>query len=45
MCYARFPKYIKLFEVEKGTQIPIVNASDMEIYRNLLKTILKVEKE
>ena len=43
VCYSRFPEYIKLFEVEKGTQIPVVNASDMKIYKNLLKTILKVE--
>ena len=44
VCYSRFPRYIKLYEVEKGTQIPIVDASDMKIYKNLLKTILKEEK-
>ena len=44
VCYSRFPKHIKLFEVEKGTQIPIVDASDMKIYSNLLKTILRDEK-
>jgi hypothetical protein len=44
VCYARFPRYIRLYEVEKGTQIPIVDASDMKIYKNLLKTILKEEK-
>lgn len=44
VCYARLPKYIKLFEVKKGTQVPIANASDMKIYKNLLKTILKEEK-
>ncbi len=44
-CYTRYPKYTRLYEVEKGTQIPIVNASDMKIYRNLLKAILEEEKK
>jgi hypothetical protein len=44
VCYTRYPKYTKLYEVEKGTQIPIVNASDMEIYRNLLEAILRTEE-
>ena len=41
VCYANFPKYIRVFEVERGMQIPIVNASDMKIYQILLKAILK----
>jgi len=41
VCYTSFPKFSKSFEVEKGVQIPIVNASDMRIYSNLLKAILK----
>ncbi|MDH5268133.1 MAG: hypothetical protein OEW62_10720 [Candidatus Bathyarchaeota archaeon] len=41
VCYTSFPKYTKVFEVQKGVRIPIVNASDMQIYRNLLKAILK----
>ena len=44
VCYARFPEYRKLYEVEKGTQIPIVDASDMQIYRNLLKAIIDVKR-
>jgi len=40
-CYTAFPKYVRIFEVEKGVQIPIVNASEMQIYRNLLRAILK----
>ena len=41
VCYANFPKYIKVFEVEKGMQIPIVDASDMQLFKGLLKAILK----
>ena len=41
VCYTSLPKYTKVFEVQKGVRIPIVNASDMQIYRSLLKAILK----
>jgi len=34
-----------MFEVDKSFQIPIVNASDMKIFKNLLAAILKNEKE
>ena len=44
VCYAAFPKYCRVLEVEKGAQIPIVEASDMKIYKNLLDAILKAEK-
>jgi len=40
VCYTSFPKYTKVYEVEKGMQIPIVNASDMQIFNSLLKAIL-----
>lgn len=43
VCYTAFPKYTKTFEVERGVQLPIVNVSDMQIFQNLLKTILKTE--
>jgi len=45
VCYAKFPKYVKVYEVEKGMQIPIVNASDMKIFSNLIKAILKNEEQ
>ena len=41
VCYANYPKYTRVFEVEKGMQIPIVNVSDMRMYRNLLNAVLK----
>ncbi len=44
ICYASFPKYERFFEVGKGMQIPIVNASDMRLYRNLLKAVLKADQ-
>ena len=45
VCYAEFPKYEKMFEVDKSLQIPIVNASDMKIFKNMLAAILKNERE
>ena len=45
VCYAKFPKYVKVYEVEKGMQIPIVNASDMKIFSDLMKAILKNEEK
>ncbi|KPV65314.1 MAG: hypothetical protein AOA65_0281 [Candidatus Bathyarchaeota archaeon BA1] len=44
VCYTSFPKYARVFEVEKGMQIPIVNASDMRIFSNLSKAILKTDE-
>jgi hypothetical protein len=45
VCYASLPKYVKVYEVNKGMQIPVVNASDMKIFSNLIKTILKNEEK
>jgi hypothetical protein len=43
-CYTKYPRYARLHEVEKGTQIPIVDVSEMRIYRNLIKAIQEYEK-
>jgi len=40
VCYTRFPEYKNTYEVEKGVKIPIVDVSEMKIFRNLLKAIL-----
>jgi len=45
VCYAEFPKYMKTYEIERGVQIPLVNASDMKLFRNLLAAIKNNEKE
>jgi len=45
VCYTELPKYEKIFEVDKSLQIPIVNVSDMKIFKSLLKAIIKNEKE
>lgn len=45
ICYAEFPKYEKLYEVDKSLQIPIVNASDMQIFQNILRAILNRKSE
>jgi hypothetical protein len=40
ICHTEFPKYEKIYEVEKSLQIPIVNVSDMKIFQSILKAIL-----
>jgi hypothetical protein len=45
ICYAPFPKYEKIYEIDKSLQIPIVNISDMQIFKGILKAILKNGKE
>jgi len=45
ICYTKFPKYEKIYEIDKSLQIPIVNVSDMQIFKNILKAILNSEKE
>jgi hypothetical protein len=45
VCHAEYPKYTRVYEVERGTQVPIVDASDMQIYRKLLEAILEHEGE
>ncbi len=45
VCYTKYPKYTPIYEVRKGAEIPIVNASDMKIYKSLLKAIQEHEKK
>jgi len=45
ICYAEFPKYEKLYEVEKSLQLPIVNVSEMKIFKGILEAILKGNNE
>ncbi|MFQ6075903.1 MAG: hypothetical protein ACE5Z5_07200 [Candidatus Bathyarchaeia archaeon] len=39
VCYTKLPKYVKVYEVEKGAQIPIVDVSEMKLYREIVKAI------
>ncbi len=43
LCYADFPKYNRILEVEKGTQIPIANVSDMQMYKEITRAIMEFE--
>jgi len=45
VCYAKFPKYVKYIEVERGAQIPIVDASDMRFYKAIVKEIQSKEQK
>lgn len=44
VCYAKLPKYQRIIEIEKGTQIPVVDVSDMQIFNSLVKEIKKNEE-
>jgi len=44
VCYSRFPKYEKIYEIDKSFQIPVVDVSDMKLFQNILKAILELEK-
>jgi len=44
VCYVKFPKYEKLYEIDKSFQIPVVDVSDMKLYQAILKAILENEK-
>jgi hypothetical protein len=44
VCYTRFPKYEKLYEIDKSIQIPVVNVSDMKLFQGIIKAILENEK-
>lgn len=39
VCYVEFPKYVKSYEVEKSVQIPIVDVSDMRLYKEIARAI------
>lgn len=43
ICYAEFPRYERVFEVDKSLQIPIVNVSDMRIFKGVLRAVLNNE--
>jgi hypothetical protein len=45
ICYADFPKFEKIFEIDKSFQIPLVAVSDMKLFQSILKAILKSENE
>jgi hypothetical protein len=45
VCYAKFPKYEKLYDVDKSVQIPIANVSDMKLFQSILKAILENDKK
>ncbi|MGD0495977.1 MAG: hypothetical protein ABSB28_08030 [Candidatus Bathyarchaeia archaeon] len=44
VCYVKFPKYEKIYEIDKSFQIPVVDVSDMKLFQSILKAILENEK-
>ncbi|MDH7563877.1 MAG: hypothetical protein QHH24_03210 [Candidatus Bathyarchaeota archaeon] len=45
ICYAEFPKYEKIYEIDKSFQIPLINVSDMKLFQEILAAIQKHEKQ
>ncbi len=45
VCYTHFPRYAKYYEVEKGIQLPIVDVSDMGLYRGIVRAIKRVDRK
>jgi len=45
VCYAKFPKYEKIYEIDKSFQIPVVDVSDMKLFQSILKAILEHEEK
>jgi len=45
LCYADFPKYSMFLEIRRGMQIPIVNASDMQLYKKVAEAITRLESK
>jgi hypothetical protein len=45
VCYASFPRYSRVVEVQKGVEIPVVDVSDMKLYKALLKAILEWDRK
>ena len=41
ICYTEFPKYRKMYEIDKSVQIPLVNVSEMRMFKSILAAILK----
>lgn len=44
ICVGEFPEYTKIYEIDKSLQIPIVDVSEMKIFKNMLAAILKTSK-
>ena len=45
ICYTKFPKYEKIYEIDKSLQMPLVNVSEMKIFQSILKAIVEKDKE
>jgi hypothetical protein len=44
VCYVKFPNYTSVYDVGRGAQLPVVDASDMKIYQAILRAIRTHEK-
>jgi len=44
VCFARFPEYRKVVEIERGAQLPVVDASDMAVMRAILEAVREASR-
>jgi len=44
VCYTKLPNYCPVYDVGRGAQLPVVDASDMKIYRAILGAVKNHEK-
>lgn len=45
VCFAEFPQYRRIHEIDKSLQIPLVDVSDMKMFKSILTTILNEDKQ
>lgn len=45
VCFSEFPQYRKIHEIDKSLQIPLVDVSDMRMFKSILTTILNEDKQ
>jgi hypothetical protein len=44
LCYTKLQNYTPVYDVGRGTQLPVTDVSDMKLYRAILDEIKKREK-
>lgn len=43
LCYAKLPTYVRIMDVEKGARLPLINVSDMLLFKKILEKIKEIE--
>lgn len=43
VCYTKAPNYVRLYEVGRGIQIPVINASGMRLFEAIVRAVREDE--